>query len=111
MQQPTSQEWEAKPGEILAIPQELIDALRYNVIVFAGKKPFEFQCVSYDLLPRSLRWLFKGVVLDTSKRVPPEPGGKEVQKLLRLTYHPYIELVNVGFMVIPLPSSSPKSGD
>lgn len=93
----TQREWSGKPGE-LTIPPEYIRGLRHEIIVFARKErggsDFSFRCKSYRLHGR--QWEFKHVIVDTSKK---DPQGEVV--LARLTYHPEVKLVNIGFMVIP----------
>lgn len=91
-------EWSGKPGT-LAIPEEYVRDLRYEIIVFARKErggsDFSFRCRDYRRL-RGGQWKFTQVIIDTSKK---NPQG-EVE-LARLTYHPEVRLVDIGFMVIP----------
>jgi hypothetical protein len=90
-------EWTAQPDEELKIPEAYVRELRYEIIVFGRRKEFSFRCRDYhDLKPNV--WTFDGVIIDTSKK---NPKG-EIQ-LKRLTYHPELTLVNLGFMVVPAP--------
>ncbi|MBA7711713.1 hypothetical protein ES703_120679 [subsurface metagenome] len=89
-------QWEAKPDEDLKIPEAYIRELKFEVVVFSSKRDFTFRCK--DFKAKSKTWLFEGVLIDTSKR---NPQGEVYLK--RLTYHPAISLVNVGFMIIPAP--------
>lgn len=93
-------EWEGKPGE-LAIPEAYLKGLCYEVVVFARKErggsDFTFQCKEYERTSDG-QWKFSGVIIDTSKL-----NVKGEVELARLTYHPDISLVDIGFMVIPAP--------
>lgn len=90
-------QWEAKPDKELKIPSAYISDLKWEIIVF-GKKEFTFRCSEYYPVEGSSAWTFEGVVIDTSKK---DSLGNVTLK--RITYHPAISLVNVGFMVIPAP--------
>jgi len=94
-------EWTALPDKELEIPVEYIKNLKYEVIVFARKErggsDFTFRCVDYAY-DTTGQWLFTGVVIDSSKR-----NAEGELELKRLSYHPEIAMVNVGFMVIPAP--------
>ncbi len=93
-------EWSGKPGE-LTIPEAYLKDLRYEIVVFARKErggsDFTFQCMEHGQTPDD-QWLFKRVVIDTSIK-----NTKGEVELARLTYHPEVILVNLGFMVIPAP--------
>jgi hypothetical protein len=96
-------EWSAESGKDLAIPEEYAEKIRklqFKIMVFVGRKPFEFQCIAFQ--QKSGGYSFTDVLIDTSKH---DPQGKFT--LQRITYHPYIELVNAAFMVIPLTSEPP----
>ena len=88
-------QWEAAPDEELKIPEVFITQLKYEVVVFAEKKPFTFRCSRFDKDASDL-WNFENVIIDSSKRDP--QGEVEFQ---RLTYHPKLSLANVPFMVLP----------
>ena len=88
-------QWEAKADEELKIPEVFISRLKFEIVVFTMKKEFTFRCSEYEPVPGG-GWRFGNVIIDTSKLNP--KGEVELQ---RVTYHPEIELVNVGFMVIP----------
>ena len=91
-------EWSSKPGE-LTIPEAYIKGLRYEIVVFARKErggsDFSFRCGKYEQASDS-QWRFIGVVIDTSIK-----NAKGEVEMARLTYHPEVVLVNIGFMVIP----------
>jgi len=93
-------EWSGKPGD-LAIPQAYINDLRYEIVVFARKErggsDFTFRCREYQRDPDGQR-RFEGVIIDTSIKNP-----QGVVELARVTYHPEVVLVDIGFMVIPAP--------
>lgn len=93
-------EWSGKPSE-LAIPEAYLKDLRYEIIVFARKErggsDFTFQCREYEQTSAG-QWRFGGVIIDTSIK-----NVKGEVELARLTYHPEVMLVNLGFMVIPAP--------
>ena len=92
-------EWSGKPGT-LTIPEEYIKGLKFEVIVFARKErggsDFSFQCKYYDCVA-GREYKFAHVLIDTSRK---NPQGEVVEA--RLTYHPQVCLVNVGFMVVPV---------
>ena len=95
-------EWIGKPGQLpddLALPEAYLKPLRYEIIVFVRKErggsDFSFRCREYERIADG-EYEFKGVIIDTSKR-----NSKGEVELARLTYHPEVVLVNVGFMVIP----------
>ncbi len=90
-------QWEASPNEELTIPEAYVTQLRYEIIVFGYKKEFTFRCKNYEPAEANA-WRFEGVILDTSKK---NPRGE--LELKRLTYHPELVLVNLGFMVVPAP--------
>ncbi len=96
-------QWEAAPDEELKIPEVFITQLKYEVVVFAEKKPFTFRCSRYKKRLRG-EWIFENVIIDSSKQ---NPQG-EVE-LKRLTYHPKLSLVNVAFMVLPAPEEEPAT--
>lgn len=91
-------EWEGKPGEV-TIPEAYLKDLRYEIVVFTRKErggsDFTFRCKEYERISEG-EYEFRNVMIDTSKRNP-----KGEIELTRLTYHPEVTLVNIGFMVIP----------
>lgn len=91
-------EWTGKPGT-LTIPEAYIKDLQYEIVVFARKErggsDFTFRCREYEMTTDG-QWRFAGVVIDTSIKT----ASGEVEKV-RLSYHPEISLVDIGFMVIP----------
>jgi len=91
-------EWTGKPGEV-AIPEAYLKRLRYEIVVFARKErggsDFTFRCREYETTADG-QWRFAGVVIDTSIK-----NAKGEVETARLTYHPEISLVDIGFMVIP----------
>ena len=93
-------EWEGKPGE-LAVPEAYFKNLRYEIVVFARKErggsDFTFRCKEYERTSDG-QWKFSGVIIDTSKL-----NAKGEVELARITYHPEVVLVNIGFMVVPAP--------
>ena len=90
-------QWEAKPGEELKIPEVYINRLKFEIVVFTMKKEFTFRCSEYEQLPGG-GFRFANIIMDTSKLNP--KGEVELQ---RVTYHPELSLVNVPFMVMPAP--------
>ena len=94
-------EWEANQGEELHIPSVYIENLHYEIIVFTKKErggsDFTFRCKEYNRAADG-QWRFRGVVIDSSKR---DPKGE--LKLVRLSYHPEIVLVDAPFMVVAAP--------
>lgn len=90
-------QWEAKPEEELKIPETYVKELKFEIVVFSPKRDFTFRCKDFRA-KKGKTWTFDGVIIDTSKR---NPLGEVTLK--RLTYHPVVSLVNVGFMVIPAP--------
>jgi len=88
-------QWEAKPDEELKIPEVYITQLRYEIVVFAEKKPFTFRCADYEVTEGGA-WRFENVIIDSSKL-----NAKGEVELQRITYHPELKLVNVSFMVVP----------
>lgn len=94
-------EWSGKPGT-LAIPESYIKDLRYEIVVFARKErggsDFTFRCRDYRSTARG--WRFEGVIIDTSIK------DQDKIELARLTYHPEVLLVDIGFMVIPSPKDA-----
>lgn len=93
-------EWEGKPGEV-TIPEAYLKDLRHEVVVFTRKErggsDFTFRCRQYQQSTDG-QWKFEGVVIDTSIK-----DAKGDVKTARITYHPEVALVNIGFMVIPAP--------
>jgi len=95
-------QWQGKRGE-LTVPEDYINVLKYESIVFARKErggsDFTFRCKDYrnDV---DGQWTFENVIIDTSKR---NPQG-EIE-LARVTSHPRATLVHVGFMVLPMVES------
>lgn len=91
-------EWEGKPGEV-TIPEAYLKELRHEIVVFTRKErggsDFTFRCKEYQE-GSSGQWRFDGVIIDTSKR-----NAKGDVELARVTYHPEVVLVNIGFMVVP----------
>lgn len=90
-------QWEAKPEEELKIPEAYIRELKFEIVVFNPKRDFTFRCKDFKA-KKDKTWTFEGVIIDTSKR-----NSLGEVTLKRLTYHPVLSLVNVGFMVIPAP--------
>lgn len=91
------EQWEAQPDEELKIPEAYIKELKFEIVVFSPKRDFTFRCRDFKAKKHST-WLFEGVIIDTSKR-----NSLGEVTLKRLTYHPVVSLVNVGFMIIPAP--------
>jgi len=60
-----------------------------------GGSDFAFRCREYERAADG-QWRFTGVVIDTSIK-----NAKGEVEMARLTYHPEVVLVNIGFMVIP----------
>lgn len=93
-------EWEGKPGEI-KIPEAYIKDLMFEIVVFSRKErggsDFTFRCRNYKRMHDG-QWRFEGVLIDTSRR-----NAKGEVETARLTYHPKVCLVDLGFMVIPSP--------
>ena len=91
-------EWEGKPGEV-TIPEAYLKDLHYEIVVFTRKErggsDFTFRCRKYQEGSGG-QWNFSGVVIDTSKL-----NAKGDVELARITYHPEVMLVNIGFMVVP----------
>ena len=102
-------QWEAGPDEELKIPEAYIKDLKFEVIVFTrkerGGQDFTFRCKDYSPAEGGA-WSFEGVIIDTSKR-----DSKGNVTLKRLTYHPALSLVNVGFMVVPAPEGVSETGE
>jgi len=96
-------EWSGKPGT-LAIPEAYIKDLRYEIVVFARKErggsDFTFRCKDYCRSPDGA-WCFGHVLIDTSIK-----NAKGDVEMARLTYHPEISLVDIGFMVVPGPEDA-----
>jgi len=96
-------EWEGKPGEV-TIPEAYLKGLQHEIVVFTRKErggsDFTFRCREYDQ-DREGQWRFSGVIMDTSKL----DAAGEVE-LARITYHPEVVLVNIGFMVVPAPEDA-----
>ncbi len=91
-------QWEAKHGEELKIPELYIRQLKFEIVALrATKKDFTFRCSEYEQLPGG-GWRFANVIIDTSKL---NPKGEVV--LQRVSYHPEIVLVNVPIMIMPAP--------
>lgn len=90
-------EWSGEPGT-LTIPKAYVKDLRYEIIVFARKErggsDFSFRCRDYRR--RRGQWKFTQVIIDTSKK-----NAQGEVELARLTYHPEVKLVDIGFMVMP----------
>ena len=101
-------EWSGKPGE-LTIPEAYIKGLCYEIVVFARKErggsDFSFRCGEYEQASDS-QWRFTGVIIDTSIK-----NAKGEVEMARLTYHPDVVLVNIGFMVIPAAEGVEPSSD
>jgi len=93
-------QWEAEPDEELKIPEAYIKELKFEIIVFSPKRDFTFRCKDFKA-KKGKTWIFDGVIIDTSKH---DALGNVTLK--RLTYHPMVSLVNVGFMVIPAPEGA-----
>lgn len=93
-------EWEGKPGEV-TIPEAYLKGLRHEIVVFTRKErggsDFTLRCKEYKQASDG-QWKFSGVIIDTSKL---NAAGDVT--LARVTYHPEVVLVNIGFMVIPAP--------
>ncbi|MBA7464964.1 hypothetical protein ES707_00122 [subsurface metagenome] len=102
-------QWEAGPDEELKIPEAYIKGLKFEVIVFTrkerGGQDFTFRCKNYTLI-KGGEVVFEWVIIDTSKR-----DSKGDVTLKRLTYHPVLSLVNVGFMVVPAPEGVSETGE
>ncbi len=96
-------EWEGKPG-VVTIPVAYLKDLRYEIVVFTRKErggsDFTFRCREYQESSGG-RWNFSGVIIDTYKL-----NAKGDVELARITYHPEVVLVNIGFMVIPAPEDA-----
>lgn len=96
-------EWEGKPGE-LAVPEAYLRDLRHEIVVFARKErggsDFTFRCKKYERTSDG-QWKFSGVIIDTSKL-----NAKGEVELARITYHPEVVLVDIGFMVVPAPEDA-----
>jgi len=90
-------QWEAKPDKELKIPEAYVRELKFEIIVFSPKRDFTFRCKNFKA-KKNNTWTFDGVIIDTSKR---DSLGNVTLK--RLSYHPVVSLMNVGFMVIPAP--------
>lgn len=101
-------EWSGKPGAV-AIPEAYIKDLRYEIVVFTKKErggsDFAFRCKEYQMVEEGA-WRFTGVMIDTSIK---DTQGEVEQA--RLTYHPEVMLVNIGFMVIPATEGAETSSD
>ena len=99
-------EWEGKPKEV-TIPEVYLKGLRYEIVVFARKErggsDFTFRCREYKRSSEG-QWKFTGVVIDTSKL-----NVRGEVELARVTYHPEVSLVNIGFMIVP--ASSPEGAE
>ncbi len=93
-------QWEARPDEELKIPEVYITRLRYEIVVLGQKKEFTFRCSEYEYTQNNT-WKFLNVIIDTSKL---NPEGETILK--RITYHPFVSLGNVPFMVIPSPEAT-----
>lgn len=91
-------EWTGKPGT-LTIPEAYIKDLLYEIVVFARKErggsDFTFRCREYQQVDAG-EYRFTQVLIDTSIK-----NAKGEVELARLTYHPEISLVGLGFMIIP----------
>ncbi|GAI17006.1 unnamed protein product [marine sediment metagenome] len=102
-------QWEAGSDEELKIPEAYIKDLKFEVIVFTrkerGGQDFTFRCKNYSPAEGGA-WSFEWVIIDTSKR-----DSKGNVTLKRLTYHPALSLVNVGFMVVPAPEEISETGE
>ena len=96
-------EWEGKPGEV-NIPEAYLKGLCHEIVVFTRKErggsDFTFRCREYNQSDDG-QWKFSGVVIDTSKL-----NAKGDVELARITYHPEVVLVNIGFMVVPAPEDA-----
>lgn len=100
-------EWEGKPGEV-TIPEAYLKGLCHEIVVFTRKErggsDFVFRCKEYQEGSgsyRSVAWKFSGVVIDTSKL-----NAQGEVTLARVTYHPEVVLVNIGFMVVQAPEDA-----
>lgn len=94
-------QWEAGPGEDLAIPEAYVTGLKYEIVVLTEKKAYTFRCADYEPMHEGANaWRCIGVIIDTSKR---NPKGEVTLK--RLSYHPEVTLANVPFMAIPAPEN------
>jgi len=95
-------QWQGKPGELM-VPEDYLKDLKYEIIVFARKErggsDFTFRCKDYRN-DTGGQWTFANVIIDTSRKNP-----QGLVELARITYHPRVTLVNVGFMAIPAPES------
>jgi len=96
-------QWEAGPNEDLKIPEGYITGLQYEIIVQWQKKTFTFRCQNFSKREDNA-WRFENIIIDTSKRNP-----KGEVDLKRLTYHPELILVNMGFLVVPAPETNDKA--
>ena len=99
-------QWEAGPNEDIKIPEGYINQLKHEIVVLTHKKEFAFRCADYAMFKEGA-WRFLKVIIDTSQI------NQEGEVLLkRVTYHPYIELVNAPFMVLPAPETvTPEEAD
>lgn len=93
-------QWEAKGDEGISIPEAYITPLKYEILVFRDKKTFTFRCKEYEH-GEGGQWNFTHVIIDSSER---DPSGEVVTK--RITYHPWVELINTPCMVIPAPEDA-----
>ena len=97
-------QWEAGPDEELKIHEAIITQLKYEIVVLGQKKEFIFRCSEYEPIRTGVwrvpsgAWRFSNVIIDTSKL-----NLKGEVELKRITFHPYIELANVPFMVVLAP--------
>ena len=89
-----SQEWTAKPGEKLEIPEQFIRDLKWDIMVLSSKKVTTLQCREYE--QNGACW---GVIWDTS-----EYNARGKMTLQRVSYHEVVYMVNVGFIAIPIPT-------
>ncbi len=98
---PQQNQWEARPDEELKIPEGYISRLKYEIVVLGPKKEFAFRCSKYKKA-RGGAWRYANVIIDSSKL-----DAKGDVELKRVTYHPWVELGSVPFLVLP----APEEGD
>lgn len=106
-----SREWTGKPGQYfgnLVLPQAYLKPLHYEIVVFVKKErgghDFSFQCKDYEYTPKH-GWRFEHVIIDSSIK------DQDQVKLAKLSYHPEVMLVNLGFLVLPIPEGVDSSSD
>ncbi len=95
-----SREWTAVPEEKLKIPEEYYRDQNYEILILSAKKTFsQITCTDYELEGDVCK--LHRVFIDTS-----EKNSRGKVTLQRVSYHEEVDLVNVGFMAIPLPRDS-----